>query len=105
MSSEKHSAEMWPCPKAPAIVRTSYESAIRNTSIAFSIRCTKMPKVFTQAGATDTGFYNCPITKPVVCARIVAEMGSHLPERVPVQSHNSKGLEKSLCDFTGTIFV
>ncbi len=33
-------------------------------------------------------FYHCAITKPVVCACIVVEMGSHL-ERVPVQSHNS----------------
>ncbi len=44
-----------------------------------------------------------------MCARVVIEMGSHLIEMVPAQSHNSflstKGLEKSLCDFTGTIFV
>ncbi len=29
------------------------------------------------------------ITKPVVCARIVLEMGSHLTKMVSVQSHNS----------------
>ncbi len=33
----------------------------------------------------------------------MVEMGSHLTKRVPVQSHAQ--LEKSLCDFTGTIFV
>ncbi len=37
----------------------------------------------------DSAFYNSAITKPVVCARIVVEMGSHLTKRVPVQSHNS----------------
>ncbi len=34
-------------------------------------------------------FYNSAITKPVVCARIVIEIGSHLTKMVPVQSHNS----------------
>ena len=34
-------------------------------------------------------FFNCAITKLVVRARIVVEMGSHLTEIVPVQSLNS----------------
>ncbi len=53
---------------------------------------------------SQPGLYNSAITKPVVSARIMVEMGSHLTKRVPVKSHNSfstKGLEKSLCDFTG----
>ncbi len=29
-------------------------------------------------------FYNSAITKPVVCVRIVVEMGSHLTKMVPV---------------------
>ncbi len=41
-----------------------------------------------------------------VRARIVVEMGSHTTKLVPVQYHttpfSTKGLEKSLCDFTGT---
>ncbi len=37
----------------------------------------------------DLVFYNSAIAKPVLCARIVAEMGSHLVKRVPVKSHNS----------------
>ncbi len=32
-------------------------------------------------------FYNSAITKPVVCAHIEAEMGSHLAKIVAVQSH------------------
>ncbi len=37
----------------------------------------------------ETSFYNSAITKPVVCARIAVNMGSHLAKRVPVKSHNS----------------
>ncbi len=33
-------------------------------------------------------FYNSAITKPIVCACIVVEMGSHLTKKVPVKSHN-----------------
>ncbi len=47
--------------------------------------------------------YSSESTEPVVCACFV-EM-SFLLTRVPVQSHNSKGLAKSLCDFTGNFFV
>ncbi len=50
-------------------------------------------------------FYN---SKHVVRARIVVEMGSH-PTKGFLFNHSTpfstKGLEKSLCDFTGTIFV
>ncbi len=55
-----------------------------------------------------TPFCNSAITKPLVCARIVVEMGSH-PTRRFLFNHTipflTKGLEKSLCNFTGTIFV
>ncbi len=37
----------------------------------------------------NSTFYHSAITKPVACARIMVEMGSHLTKRVPVQSHNS----------------
>ncbi len=56
----------------------------------------------------DQLFYNSAITKPVECACILVEIGSHNTKMVTVQSHNfflTKSLEKSLCDFTGTIFV
>ncbi len=33
-------------------------------------------------------FYNSAITQPLVCARIVVEIGSHLTKRVTVESHN-----------------
>ena len=53
-------------------------------------------------------FHNHAITKPVLCARIVVEMGSH-PTKLFLFNHitpfSTKGLEKSLCDFTGTIFA
>ncbi len=44
----------------------------------------------------EKNFYNSAITKPVVCARIVVEMGSHLKKKVPIQSHNSF-LDQSHC--------
>ncbi len=37
----------------------------------------------------STPFYNSAITNHVVCARIVAEIGSHFTKMVPVQSHSS----------------
>ncbi len=56
----------------------------------------------------DTRFYNSAISKHVIRAHIVVEMGSH-PTRRFLFNHttpfSTKGLEKSLCDFTGTIFV
>ncbi len=54
------------------------------------------------------GFYHSAITQPVVCACIMVEMGSHLPKGFlfnHTTPFSTKGLEKSLCDFTGTIFV
>ncbi len=33
--------------------------------------------------------FESAITKPLVCARLVAGTGSHFAKRVPVQSHNS----------------
>ncbi len=56
---------------------------------------------------TTLHFHNSAITKPVVCARMVVEMGSHLTRMIPGQSHNcflNHRSQKSLCDFTGTIF-
>ncbi len=55
----------------------------------------------------DVGF-NSAITKPVECARNVVEMGSHPTKRFlfnHTTPFSTKGLEKSLCDSTGTIFV
>ena len=56
----------------------------------------------------ETEFYNSAISKHVTRARIVVEMGSH-PTKWFLFNHttpfSTKGLEKSLCDFTGTIFV
>ncbi len=58
--------------------------------------------------AGDLFFYNFAISKHVVRARIVVETGSHPTKRF-LFNHTTpfltKGLEKSLCDFTGTIFV
>ncbi len=53
-------------------------------------------------------FYNSAISKHAVRARIVVEMGSHPTKRFlfnHTTSFLTKGLEKLLCDFTGTIFV
>ncbi len=53
-------------------------------------------------------FYCSAISKHVVRAGIVVEMGSHPRKRFlfnPRTPFSTKGLEKSLCDFTGTIFV
>ena len=53
----------------------------------------------------ESVFYNSAISKHVVRARIVVEMGSHPTKRF-LFNHTTpfltKGLEKSLCDFTGT---
>ncbi len=53
-------------------------------------------------------FYNSAISKHVVRPRIVVEMGSR-PTKMVLFNHttpfSTKGLEKSLCDFTGTVFV
>ncbi len=56
----------------------------------------------------SNGFYNSAISKHVVQARIVVEMGSRPTKRFlfnHTTPFSTKGLEKSLCDFTGTIFV
>ncbi len=53
-------------------------------------------------------FYKSAISKRVVRARIVVEMGSHPTKRFlfnHTTPFSTKGLKKSLCDFTGTIFV
>ncbi len=53
-------------------------------------------------------FYNSAISEHVVQARIVVEMGSHPTKRFlfnHTTPFSTKGLKKSLCDFTGTIFV
>ncbi len=53
-------------------------------------------------------FYHSAISKHVVRARIVVEMGSYPTKRF-LFNHTTffskKGLEKSLCDFTRTVFV
>ncbi len=53
-------------------------------------------------------FYHSAISKHVVRAHIVVEMGSHPTKRF-LFNHTTpfltKGLEKSLCHFTGTVFV
>ena len=52
-------------------------------------------------------FYNSAITTPVVCAHIIVEMGSNLPKGFlfnHTTPFSTKGLEYSLCDFTGTNF-
>ncbi len=52
--------------------------------------------------------FSSAITKPDICARIVVEMGSHLTKGFlfnHTTPFSTKGLEKSLCDFTRTIFV
>ncbi len=53
-------------------------------------------------------FYNSAISKHVIRARIMVEMGSHPTKRFlfnHTTPFSAKGLEKSLCDFTGSIFV
>ncbi len=50
--------------------------------------------------------YHSAISKHVVRARIMVEMGSHTTKRFlfnHTTPFSTKGLEKSLCDFTGTI--
>ncbi len=57
----------------------------------------------------ESRFHHAAIMRPLVRDPIVAEVSSHTTKLVPVQSYNSfpppKGLEKSLYDFTGTIFA
>ena len=56
----------------------------------------------------EVKFYNSAITKPVVCAHIVVERVLTLQKGFlfnHTTPFSTKGLEKSLCDFTGTIFV
>ncbi len=56
----------------------------------------------------ESRFYNSAISKHVVRARIVVEMGSHPTKRLlfnHTTPFSTKGLEMSLCDFTGTIIV
>ncbi len=59
-------------------------------------------------GGMNHIFYNSAISKHVIRARIKVEMGSHPTKRF-LFNHTTpfltKGLEKSLCDFTGTFFV
>ncbi len=50
-------------------------------------------------------FCNSAITKPVVCARIVVEISSAWFVFNHTTPFSTKGLEKSLCGFPGTIFV
>ena len=50
-------------------------------------RIAKLPNADNLQKRFSAAFYNSPITKPVVCARII-EIGSHLTKRVPVQSHS-----------------
>ncbi len=62
-----------------------------------------------QAQTEIAPFYNSAITKPDLCAHIMVEMGSHLTKKEFLFNHttlfSTKGLEKSLYDFTGTIFA
>ncbi len=58
--------------------------------------------------ARQTQFYHSAISEHVVRARIMVEIGSHPTKRFlfnHTTPFSTKGLEKSLCDFAGTIFV
>ncbi len=57
-----------------------------------------------QIAVKEDVFCNSAITKPVVCACIVIEMGSHLTKWVPVRLISQPKVSE-LCGFTGTIFV
>ncbi len=71
-------------------------------------RHAKMMADFPSAFKSRPLFYNSAITQPLVCARIEVEIGSHLTKWF-LFNHttlfSTRGLEKSLCNFTGTIVV
>ncbi len=104
MFSENQSAEnvlLLPCPQRNACVMIhSFE--VKRLKFVSSKQPTR------SMDHKDSYFYNSAISKHVIQARFVVEMGSHPTKRFlfnHTTPFSTKGLEKSLCDFTGSAFV
>ena len=91
-------------PVRPPFLRKYIKKLRETNSVALSRNCTK---TYPFQERNSVQFYNSAITKTVICARIVVEMGSHLTKRFlfnHTTHFSTKSLGKSWCDFTGTTF-